>query len=102
MIGIGLAWASIMAKPYVMLAGCVPAERCGVYMGIFNMFIVIPMMIQIFTLPLFYDAWLGGRPENVIRLAGGLLICAAISVLFVRLGAERPASEPELEPAFSG
>jgi maltose/moltooligosaccharide transporter len=71
-------------------------------MGIFNMFIVIPMMIQIFTLPLFYDAWLGGRPENVIRLAGGLLICAAVAVLFVRLGAERPASDPALEPAFSG
>ena len=102
MIGIGLAWASMMANPYVMLAGCVPAERCGVYMGIFNMFIVIPMMIQIFTLPLYYEAWLGGRPENVIRLAGGLLICAAVAVLFVRLGAERPSSESALEPAFSG
>jgi maltose/moltooligosaccharide transporter len=42
MIGVGLAWASIMGNPYVMLAGCVPAERVGVYMGIFNMFIVIP------------------------------------------------------------
>ena len=93
MIGVGLAWASIMANPYVMLAGCIPAERVGVYMGIFNMFIVIPMMIQIFTLPLFYRSLLGGNPENVIRLAGGLLICAAISVLFVRLDARRPAAE---------
>ena len=85
MIGVGFAWASIMGNPYVMLAGCIPPQRVGVYMGIFNMFIVIPMMIQIFTLPLFYVAWLGGRPENVIRLAGGLLICAAVAVLFVRL-----------------
>ncbi len=89
MIGVGLAWASIMANPYVMLAGCIPRERVGVYMGIFNMFIVIPMMIQIFTLPLIYRSLLGGHPENVIRLAGGLLICAAASVLFVRV-AGRP------------
>jgi maltose/moltooligosaccharide transporter len=71
MIGVGLAWASIMGNPYVMLAGSIPPERVGVYMGIFNMFIVIPMMIQIFTLPLYYRSLLGGNPENVIRLAGG-------------------------------
>jgi len=84
MIGVGLAWASIMGNPYVMLAGSIPPERVGVYMGIFNMFIVIPMMIQIFTLPLFYRTLLGGNPENVIRLAGALLVCAAMAVLFVR------------------
>ena len=84
MIGVGLAWASIMGNPYVMLAGSIPAQRVGVYMGIFNMFIVIPMMIQIFTLPLYYDSLLGGNPANVIRLAGGLLLCAAVSVLFVK------------------
>ncbi|MEO7962728.1 MAG: MFS transporter [Gemmatimonadaceae bacterium] len=85
MVGIGLAWASMMGNPYVMLAGCIPRERVGVYMGIFNMFIVIPMMIQIFTLPLYYQPWLGGNPENVIRLAGALLLCAAIAVAFVKL-----------------
>lgn len=85
MIGVGLAWASMMGNPYVMLAGSIPQARVGVYMGIFNMFIVIPMMIQIFTLPLYYNAWLGGNPENVIRLAGGLLICAAVAVGFVKL-----------------
>jgi maltose/moltooligosaccharide transporter len=87
MIGIGLAWASIMGNPYIMLAGSIPAERVGVYMGIFNMFIVIPMMIQIFTLPLYYQRWLGGNPENVVRLAGALLVCAAVAVLFVRTAA---------------
>jgi maltose/moltooligosaccharide transporter len=91
MVGVGLAWASMMGNPYVMLAGAIPADRVGVYMGIFNMFIVIPMMIQIFTLPLFYRAWLGGNPENVVRLAGGLLICAAVAVLFVRVGARGEA-----------
>ncbi len=83
MIGVGLAWASIMGNPYVMLAGSIPPERAGVYMGIFNMFIVIPMLIQSVTLPLFYDSLLGGRPENVIRLAGALLACAAVAVWFV-------------------
>lgn len=102
MIGIGLAWASIMSNPYVMLAGCIPQQRVGVYMGIFNMFIVIPMMIQIFTLPLFYRAWLGGRPENVIRLAGGLTICAAVAVLFVKVTAVRRGLAETPEPAFTG
>ena len=90
MIGVGLAWASIMGNPYVMLAGSIPQDRVGVYMGIFNMFIVIPMMIQIFTLPLYYKSWLGGNPENVIRLAGALLLCAAVAVMFVKLA---PAGE---------
>ena len=101
MIGVGLAWASIMANPYVMLAGCIPPERVGVYMGIFNMFIVIPMMIQIFTLPLIYESWLGGKPENVIRLAGGLLLCAAVAVLFVRIQVA-PAAKGAMKPVFSG
>lgn len=83
MIGVGLAWASIMGNPYVMLAGSIPPERAGVYMGIFNMFIVIPMLIQMVTLPLFYDSLLGGRPDHVIRLAGVLLACAAVAVLLV-------------------
>lgn len=84
MVGVGLAWASIMGNPYVLLAGSIPPERAGVYMGIFNMFIVIPMLIQMVTLPLFYGPWLGGQPDNVIRLAGTLLACAAVAVLFVK------------------
>ncbi len=91
MIGVGLAWASIMGNPYVLLAGSIPPERAGVYMGIFNMFIVIPMLIQMVTLPLYYKSLLGGQPENVIRLAGTLLVIAAVCVLFVRTG-ERTTS----------
>jgi maltose/moltooligosaccharide transporter len=87
MIGIGLAWASIMGNPYVILASSLPPERTGVYMGIFNMFIVIPMIVQIFTLPLYYHSWLGANPENVIRLAGALLLCAAVAMRLVRYNA---------------
>jgi maltose/moltooligosaccharide transporter len=92
MIGVGLAWGSIMGNPYVLLAGSIPPERAGVYMGIFNMFIVIPMLIQMVTLPLYYKSLLGGQPDNVIRLAGTLLVIAAVCVLFVRTGDK--AAEP--------
>lgn len=85
MIGIGLGWASIMGNPYVMLASCIPAERTGVYMGIFNMFIVIPMMIQGLTLPLIYRSLLDGDPRNVLYLGGGLLILAALATLRVKV-----------------
>jgi maltose/moltooligosaccharide transporter len=98
MVGIGLAWASIMGNPYVILASSLPPERTGVYMGIFNMFIVIPMIIQIFTLPLYYHSWLGGNPENVIRLAGALLVCAAFAMRLVRYNA--PATIERTEMAY--
>lgn len=84
MIGIGLGWASIMGNPYVMLARSIPPERTGVYMGIFNMMIVIPMLIQTLTLPLFYEPLLGGDPRNVIILAGVLLLIAAAAMARVR------------------
>jgi maltose/moltooligosaccharide transporter len=93
MLGVGLAWASIMGNPYVLLAGSIPPERAGVYMGIFNMFIVIPMLIQMLTLPLVYNSLLGGQPDNVIRLAGSLLACAAVAVLFVKTGPAAAAAD---------
>jgi len=92
MVGIGLAWASIMGNPYVLLAGSIPPDRAGVYMGIFNMFIVVPMIIQMLTLPLYYQRLLGGQPDNVIRLAGALLIAAAVAVCFVKTSPARAAA----------
>ncbi len=84
MVGIGIGWASIMGTPYVILARSIPPERTGVYMGIFNMMIVIPMLIQTVTLPLYYDSLLGGDPRNVILLGGACLIVAAILCLRVK------------------
>ncbi len=83
MLGIGLAWGSMMGNPYVMLSDSIPKHRVGVYMGVFNMFIVIPMLIQNLTLPLFYDSLLGSNPATVIRLAGAMLGCAAVACAFV-------------------
>jgi maltose/moltooligosaccharide transporter len=54
-------------------------------MGIFNMFIVIPMLIQGATLPLYYRSLLGGDARNVVMLAGALLLAAAVATLFVKV-----------------
>ncbi len=81
--GLGISWASMMAMPYQLLAGSIPKEKRGVYMGIFNMFIVIPMAIQIVTMQFFVYDLLGKNPINVIRLAGLFLIIGAILTLFI-------------------
>ena len=86
MLGIGIGWAGMMGNTYVMLADSIPAERNGIYMGIFNMFIVIPMLIQTLTMPLIYQPLLGGDPRNVLLLGGALMIAGAIATLFVDAG----------------
>jgi maltose/moltooligosaccharide transporter len=83
-IGVGICWGSIMGTPYVMLASCIPPRRTGVYMGIFNMMIVIPMLLNAATFPFYYKPWLGGDARNALMLAGVLLVCAAIAVMRVR------------------
>ncbi len=85
MIGVGLCWASMMGNTYVMLTEVIPPKRTGIYMGIFNMFIVIPMLIQTFTMPLYYKSFLANNPINAIKLAGILLIISAISVFFIKV-----------------
>lgn len=88
MIGIGLGWASMMGNPYVMLANAIPPARTGLYMGIFNMFIVIPMLIESVTMPLIYRSQLNGDPRKVLMLAGSAMLAAAIATLFVRTSPE--------------
>lgn len=92
MIGVGLAWASMMGNPYAMLVSSIPSARAGVYMGLFNVFIVLPMLLQILTVPLVYESVLSSNPENVIRLAGGMLLVAAVLTLRVKVRAssQRP------------
>ena len=83
-VGIGFGWASIMGNPYVILSGSIPPERTGVYMGVFNMMIVIPMLLIAATLPFYYKPLMGADPRNVLTMAGVLMFCAAIAVLRVR------------------
>lgn len=81
--GLGITWASMMAMPYEMLASSIPTGKTGVYMGIFNMFIVIPMIIQIFSVQYFVYDLVGQNPINIIRLAGVFLIIGGVFSLFV-------------------
>ncbi|BBD98828.1 MFS transporter [Sphingobium amiense] len=92
MIGIGIGWASLMGNPYVMLAGAIPPARTGVYMGIFNMFIVVPMMIETLVMPLIYRPLLAGDPRNVLLLSGAMMLIAAAATLRVKEGRTEAAS----------
>lgn len=96
MLGIGIGWAGMMGNTYVMLANSIPAERNGIYMGIFNMFIVIPMLIQTLTMPLIYRPLLGGDPRNVLMLGGVLMIIGAVATLFVNAGHPKPVEQKTL------
>jgi len=83
MVGLGICWASMVGVPYLMVASMVPRERTGVYMGILNMMIVVPMLIQTLTFGWIFDNLLDSRGTNAILLAGVLLGCAALSMLWV-------------------
>ncbi len=84
MAGLGIAWTSILAMPYVILAGAIKPERMGVYMGVFNLFIVIPQVVMSFLIPQIYDGLLGGKPINVVILGGISMLIAAATVFIVK------------------
>jgi len=83
MVGVGIAWASILAMPYAILAGSIPLKKMGVYMGIFNFFITFPQIVNgIFGGPIVKFLY-GGNAMYAIFTAGILMIVGAISVMFV-------------------
>ena len=84
MAGVGIAWASILSMPYVMLSTAVPPARMGVYMGVFNLFIVIPQIVMSLIVPRIYNNLLGGDPRNAVVLGGISLLIAAATVIGVR------------------
>jgi maltose/moltooligosaccharide transporter len=83
MIGVGIFWASAVGVPYLMVASMVPAKRTGVYMGILNMMIVVPMLVQTVTFGWIFEHLLGGKGSNAIMLAGVLLGVGAVAMLWV-------------------
>jgi maltose/moltooligosaccharide transporter len=93
MLGIGIGWAGMMGNTYVMLADCIPPQRNGIYMGIFNLFIVIPMLIQTLTMPLIYRPLLGGDPRHVLMLGGVLMLAGALATLLVDAGHRQPRTQ---------
>ncbi|MGI9180865.1 MAG: MFS transporter [Longimicrobiaceae bacterium] len=107
MVGVGIAWASILSMPYAILSTALPAARMGVYMGIFNFFIVIPEIVAALTFgPLIRLAFGAGNPNAplyVVMVGGACLLLAALSVGLVqdpggaparrRVGAPSPGDE---------
>ena len=81
MVGFGIAWASMMGVPYIMVVGSIPKERYGVYMGIINMMIVIPMILQTISFGKVYAHILNSDPGNAISFAGVLLLVAAFATM---------------------
>ncbi|MFD1470024.1 MFS transporter [Hymenobacter caeli] len=99
MLGLGIGWASMMGTTYALLASSIPKARTGVYMGIFNLFIVVPMLLQTLSFSWVYRHLLAARPENAIRLAGALLLAGGVAVLLVR---PPSTSALDLEESFPG
>jgi maltose/moltooligosaccharide transporter len=96
MIGLGICWASMVGVPYLMVASMVPRERTGVYMGILNMMIVVPMLIQTLTFGWIFGNLLDSQGTNAMVLAGALLGCAAVAMLWVN--APRPDEDSPVVP----
>jgi maltose/moltooligosaccharide transporter len=84
MVGVGFAWASIVSLPYALLADSVPSRKMGVYMGIFNFFIVIPQLIAAIALGSVVRHLLGGEPIYALVVGGASFVIASVCALRVR------------------
>ncbi|MFD3292316.1 MFS transporter [Aquirufa sp. KTFRIE-69F] len=82
--GFGIGWASMMGIPYLLVVSDIPKERYGVYMGIINMMIVIPMILQNLSFGFILKHFLDNDPRNAITFAGALLAIAALATAFIQ------------------
>jgi maltose/moltooligosaccharide transporter len=92
MIGVGLAWASILTMPYAILAGALPASRMGYYMGLFNFFVVIPQIVSGLVLGFFTTHLFGGHAVLTLVLGGACMLLAAVLTLFVTDNAKQASN----------
>ncbi len=83
MVGVGIAWASILAMPYAILAGSIPLKKMGIYMGIFNLFITVPQIVNSVAGGFLVRDLFGKQPIYMLVLAGISLIIAGILTLRV-------------------
>ena len=95
--GFGIGWASMMGIPYLMVVGNIPKERYGVYMGIINMMIVIPMIFQNLSFGYILRTFLDNNPGNAILFAGVLLLVASLATLLIKV-----QKVDDEVPGFSG
>ena len=100
MTGFGIAWASMMGVPYLLVVGNIPKERYGVYMGIINMMIVIPMILQNVTFGFVLKNFLNNDPGKAISFAGIFLLLAASATLLIK--PVQPADDAEIPVAGAG
>lgn len=84
MVGVGIAWASMLSLPYAMLVGALPPKKSGIYMGIFNFFIVLPEIFASLVLGWVMVHWLGESRLLAVVLGGGSMIVAAVATQGVR------------------
>jgi len=84
MIGVGFAWASILSMPYAILAGCLPPSKMGVYMGIFNFFIVIPQIVAASLLGFILTYFFDSEPIYAMIIGGVSMFIAALLVFIVK------------------
>lgn len=97
MVGVGIAWASILSMPYAMLSGCLPKDKVGVYMGIFNFFIVLPEIIASLGFGWLMKHVLGNDRMLALEIGGGMMILAAVICYFV-IKEDRTVITDELLP----
>jgi maltose/moltooligosaccharide transporter len=83
MIGVGFAWASILSLPYALLSDSVPAEKMGLYMGVFNFFIVIPQLVAASVLGVALKLLFAGEPIYALAIGGASFFVAGLLVLRV-------------------
>ena len=84
MIGVGIAWAGILTFPYAILTSVIPHRKMGIYMGIFNFFIVIPQIIATAILGLMVRTIFDGQAIYTLVTGGVSMIIAAIIMSFVK------------------
>jgi len=100
MVGVGIAWASILSMPYAILSGALPPARIGIYMGVFNFFIVIPEITQALTFGPIIRVLFGAdnhhAPTYMVMAGGAFMLIAALLVLRVDDVAERDVSETDI------
>ena len=84
MVGVGIAWASILTVPYAILAGSLPPAKMGFYMGVFNFFIVIPQIVAGLVLPFVLNKFLGGHVVTTLALSGACMAIGGLCTLLVK------------------
>ena len=83
-VGIGIAWASILAMPYAILASNLPQAKLGIYMGLFNIFIVVPQLLVATVMGSIMTAFFPGEPVWTMLFAAASWLVAALAMQRVK------------------